>query len=141
MNEVVLLILIGIICWLLNFALGFIQIKNFNENYIKMRRKGRVVIGRKRGYLQAGTIILLNVDEENTIFACKIIQGISVLAKMKQFSGLEGKQINKLTQEDISQYRKLTRVAILNAIDNFNQFKKEEIDEKEVTEHLEGNFN
>jgi Glucitol operon activator len=141
MNEVVLLILIGIICWLLNFALGFVQIKNFNENYIEMRRKGRVVIGRKRGYLQAGTIILLNVDEENTIFACKIIQGISVLAKMKQFSGLEGKQINKLTQEDISQYRKLTRVAILNAIDNFNQFKKEEINEKAATEHLEGNFN
>ncbi|MDD7795211.1 transcriptional regulator GutM [Clostridium sp. 'White wine YQ'] len=141
MNEVVLLILIGIICWLLNFALGFIQIKNFNENYIEMRRKGRVVIGRKRGYLQAGTIILLNVDEEDTIFSCKIIQGISVLAKMKQFNGLEGKQINKLTQDDISQYRKLTRVAILNAIDNFNQFKKEEINEKEATEHLEGNFN
>ena len=140
MNNVVMLIFIGIICWILNFAFGFIQIKNFNQNYIDMRRKGRVAIGRKRGYLQAGTIVLINIDEEDRIFDCKIMQGISVLAKVKGFTGLEGKRIGDLAEVDLKQYKKLIRVAILNAIDNFNQFKKG-VEEKEIqTEVKEENI-
>jgi len=139
MNNIAVFIIIGIICWILNFAFGFIQIKNFNQSYIDMRRKGRVAIGRKRGYLQAGTIVLINIDEEDRIFDCKMMQGISVLAKVKDFTGLEGKKINELTEMDLKQYKKLKRVAILNAIDNFNQFKKGESIKENQTEVKEEN--
>ena len=137
MNNVGMFIVIGIICWILNFIFGFMQLKNFNTNYIEMRKKGRVAIGRKKGYLQAGTIVLININEEDKIFDCKMMQGISVLAKVKSFTGLEGKKINELTELDLNKYKKLKRVAILNAIDNFNQFKKgaeAEPDKAEVKE-------
>ncbi|MEQ8154676.1 MAG: transcriptional regulator GutM [Clostridiaceae bacterium] len=132
MNNVFTLVAIGVVGWLLNFLFGYMQIKNFNKSYIDMRKKGRVVIGRKRGYLQAGTIILLNIDNEDTIFDCKIMQGISVLAKVKTFKGLEGKNIGEITKDHLTQYRKLTRIAILNAIDNFNQFKEGRNEEKQI---------
>jgi len=70
----------------------------------------------------------------------KIRQAITVLAKVKDFTALEGKKIGDLAEVDLKQYKKLIRVAILNAIDNFNQFKKGE-EEKEVqTEVKEENI-
>lgn len=56
------------------------QIKNFNINYIEMRKKGKVAIGRKRGYIQVGIIVMLLIDNDGIIVDCRKMQGVTVFA-------------------------------------------------------------
>lgn len=123
MNPVITLIILGIIMWILNILFGLIQIKDFNNNYIEMRKIGRVAIGRKKGYFQAGTIVMIAIDDEGKIILSKKMQGVTVLARVKKFIGLEGKNIAEVTQEDLKSYNKLMRIAILDAINNYKCFK------------------
>lgn len=131
MNPITVFIILGIIMWVLNFVFGMIQIKDFNRNYIEMKRIGRVVIGRKKGFIQAGTVVLILIDNEDRIVKCKKMQGVTVLARVKEFKGLEGRKIGEISEKDLSFYNRLLRVSVLDAIKNFNAFKVEE--EKKVS--------
>lgn len=123
MNPVLRVIILCAIMWILNFILGFIQIKHFNKHYIEMRRLGRVAIGRKKGYLSAGIVIMLAIDDKGQILKTKKMQGMSIMARVKEFVGLEGKNINSISQDDLNIYNKLVRVAISDAIKNYNTLK------------------
>lgn len=48
MDPVIFIIASLITVYLLNIFLGYLQLKDFNKNYIELKRKGRVAIGRKR---------------------------------------------------------------------------------------------
>ncbi len=131
MNPIVVFIILGVVMWVLNFIFGMIQIKDFNSNYIEMKKVGRVVIGRKKGFIQAGTVVMFLIDGEDRIVRSKKMQGITVLARIRGFKGLEGKRIDQITKSDLKCYNKLMRIAILDAIKNFNAFKGGE--EKKVS--------
>lgn len=130
MNPVLRVIVFGVAMWMLNFLFGLIQIRNFNNNYIEMRKRGRIAIGRKKGNFQAGTIILMLLDEEDRVVETRKMQGVTVLAKVKEFRGLEGKKITDISEKDIKGYNKFMRLAILDAIKNFKAFKGGEMGEK-----------
>ena len=123
MNPVLRIIILGAIMWILNFILGLIQIKNFNKHYVEMRKLGRVAIGRKKGYLSAGIVIMLAIDDRGDILKTEKIEGISIIARVKEFVGLEGKNIANISQDDLNKYKKLVRIAISDAIKNYNVFK------------------
>jgi glucitol operon activator protein len=123
MNPVTLLIVSGIVMWILNFLLGMLQIKNFNKNYIELRKIGKVAIGRKKGYLQAGTIVMILIDQDGKIVSSRKMQGISVFARVRKFTGLEGMELGTITKEDLIKYNRFMRKAILDAINNYNIFK------------------
>lgn len=123
MNEVILLIVLGIIMWILNFIFGMIQIKDFNKNYSRLRRKGRVAIGKKRGYLQAGTVVMFLIDDRGNILHSVKMHGVSVFARFKSFNGLEGINLGDITQNILGDYNKYIRYAILDAVNNYNTFK------------------
>ncbi|TDT51915.1 transcriptional regulator GutM [Fonticella tunisiensis] len=122
MNSISGLIILGASMWILNFLFGLIQIKNFNKNYIEMRRLGRVAIGRKKGYFQAGTVVMMLIDEEGKILLSKKMQGLTVLARVKEFTGLEGKNIEDITEDDLKTYNKSMKAAILDAVNNYKTF-------------------
>lgn len=48
MHPVIFIIASLITVYLLNIFLGYLQLKDFNKNYIELKRKGRVAIGRKK---------------------------------------------------------------------------------------------
>lgn len=48
MDPVIFIIASLITVYLLNIFLGYLQLKDFNKNYIELKRKGRVAIGRKK---------------------------------------------------------------------------------------------
>lgn len=127
MNPITMLIILGAIMWILNILFGLIQIKNFNNNYIEMRKMGRVAIGRKKGYLKAGTIVMIVVDDEGKILLSKKMQGVTVLARVKEFMGLEGKNIAEITEKEVKIYNKLMRTAILDAVNNYKCFRGGEV--------------
>lgn len=123
MNSIIVLIILGIIVWVANFLFGLMQIKDFNKNYIELRRIGKVAIGRKKGYLQAGTIVLILIDEKGIVISSRKMQGVSVFARVRKFKGLEGRPLSAITKEELKCFNKLLRVAILDAIKIYNIFK------------------
>lgn len=129
MNPIITFIVLGITMWMLNILFGFMQIKNFNKNYIEMRKIGRVAIGRKKGYFKAGTIVMIGIDDEGRILSSKKMQGTTVLARVGGFMGLEGKFITDLTENDLTKYNKLMRIAILDAVNNYKCFRKGIVEE------------
>ncbi|HCM86350.1 MULTISPECIES: transcriptional regulator GutM [Enterococcus] len=107
---------IAIIAYILQIFLGMKQIKNFNSVYIRMKRKGKVAIGRRPGRIASGTILLLGVDSTGIIQEAEMMQGTSILARFKprpQFTGID---IHQLTDSSIlTNENKLTRQAAANA--------------------------
>lgn len=140
MNSIVALIILGVFVWVINILLGLIQIKDFNKNYIELRRIGKVAIGRKKGYFQAGTIVLILINEEGIVVSSRKMQGVSVFARVRKFKGLEGRPLSNITKDELKGFNKLMRVAILDAIKTYNIFKGGEVKEnnkrKEIAETL-----
>lgn len=123
MNSIILFIILGITVWILNFAFGMLQIKDFNKNYVELRRHGKVAIGRKRGYMQAGTVVMFLIDDEGRIIDSRKMQGVSVFARFRKLMGLEGISLGDIHKDNLVKYNKYMRMAILDAVKNYNTFK------------------
>ncbi len=104
----------------IQYFLGLLQIKHFTKHYTALRKKGRVAIGRRPSVFQSGTIVLIQINGKNVIEEVRYIQGVTVFAKFKQLSGLEGIKIDRLTADDVAGYNKLLVRAILDARHTFN---------------------
>ncbi|EQE82275.1 glucitol operon activator family protein [Clostridioides difficile CD68] len=91
MDPVIFIIASLITVYLLNIFLGYLQLKDFNKNYIELKRKGRVAIGRKKGRISSGTIVLILINDDGVIVETRKMQGVTVLARVKSFEGLVGK--------------------------------------------------
>ncbi|UTR10217.1 transcriptional regulator GutM [Evansella sp. LMS18] len=122
----VILLLGGLmaLAWLVQSVFGFFQIKNFNQNYIEMRAKGRVAIGRRKGMLTAGTVVMLAINKKNEIIDARKMEGLTVLARVKPMKGLEDKHLLKLKQEDLNQFHRLTAAAIQDAVASYDIISK-----------------
>ncbi|MDR5586275.1 MULTISPECIES: transcriptional regulator GutM [Clostridium] len=132
MNSVVFLIIIGIAVWILNFIFGLIQIKDFNKNYIELRRLGKVAIGRKKGMINSGTIVLIRIQDDGLILESRKMQGVTVAARVKQFKGLENMYIDSIEENDLKEFNKPLKRAILDAVKNYKKFRHEEGSKKEA---------
>lgn len=140
MNPFIVLIILGVIAWAINCLFGLMQIKDFNKNYMELRRIGKVAIGRKKGYFQAGTIVLILIDEEGIVVSSRKMQGVSVFARVREFKGLEGMSLSNITKEKLKGFNKLMRIAILDATKIYNTFKggenEENHEQKEIDQQL-----
>ncbi|CZR96136.1 MULTISPECIES: transcriptional regulator GutM [unclassified Clostridioides] len=124
MDPVIFIIVSLIAVYLLNIFLGYLQLKDFNKNYIELKRKGRVAIGRKKGRISSGTIVLILIDEDGAIVETRKMQGVTVLARVKVFEGLVGKDLGDITKSDLAEYNKLLKKAILDAVKQYITFEK-----------------
>ncbi|MCE7792923.1 transcriptional regulator GutM [Salipaludibacillus sp. CUR1] len=110
-----LIILIGL-AWLVQSFFGFLQIRHFNRHFVEMRREGKVAVGRRRGFLRAGTVVMLGVNTRKEIIDARKMQGVTVLSKVRPMKGIVGKNITKLKETDIKQYDVLTAASIQDAV-------------------------
>lgn len=132
MNSVTFLIITGIAVWILNFIFGLLQIKDFNKNYIELRKLGKVAIGRKKGRLSSGTIVLIRIQDDGLIIESRKVQGVTVAARIKSFKGLENKYIGDITENDLKEFNKPLKKAILDAVKIYKKFKLEETNKEEA---------
>lgn len=114
MYIVVLIIALGL-GFVLQMFLGYLQLKNFAKEYGRLRRIGKVAIGRKPGKIRAGTLVLLAVDNKGNILESSKMQGVTVMAKFKSLDGLKDQNIKLIRKDDLGHYNKLLRNAILDA--------------------------
>lgn len=110
---------VAIIAYLSQIILGMQQIKNFNRVYSRMRRAGKVAIGRRPGRLTSGTILLCAVNNEGFITEAEMMQGMSVLARFKAKPSLIGLNIHSLdlAAAELKGENRFTKKALLNAQD------------------------
>lgn len=98
---------------------GYFQIKHFSNAYVELRRLGKVAIGRRPGKFRSGTIVLFAVTNSGKILSAKKMQGVTVLAKVKDLNGFADKNIKTLNENDFSFCNKLLKLAILDAVNNY----------------------
>ncbi|MDB0438752.1 transcriptional regulator GutM [Clostridioides difficile] len=125
MDPVIFIIISLIAVYILNICLGYLQLKDFNKNYIELKRRGRVAIGRKKGRISSGTIVLILINEDGVIVETRKMQGVTVLARVKVFEGLVGYNLGCIEKSDLNGYNKLLKKAILDAVKQYITFKKE----------------
>lgn len=106
--------------YVLQFFFGAMQIKDFTRAYGPLKRKGRVAIGRVNGSFRAGAIVLLCIDEDAIITDGAYMMGVTVLAKFKKFEALNGRHVGEIKEEEVLNFAKPLRRAILDATFNYN---------------------
>ena len=58
-----ILVVIGIV-FAMQAILGFFQMRNLTDEFIQLRRKGKVAFGRKSGGFRAGAVVMFRIDED-----------------------------------------------------------------------------
>lgn len=119
MNFWFLIICFGI-AFLIQYIFTFAQMKSFTAHYSKLRKRGRVAIGKIKGGFRAGCIAMFAIDQDGIILEGRYMQGITVFARVKELKGFEGKDVGILTEADCKNLAKPLIKAVLETSSNYN---------------------
>ena len=109
------LFIAAIAIWVLQTALTLWQFRRFNRRLKELRQSGPVAIGKAKGRFLAGAIVLLCIDADCRIVKGEIMEGVTVFAKCRPFSALNG--LNLLDLSDaLCEEQGLTRQQIKAAL-------------------------
>lgn len=120
MNIFVLGILF-IVAFGLQYALTYVQMNSFKRSYAKLRRTGRVVIGRKKGAARAGAIVMFAIDGDDKVIAGEAMQGVTVLARFRKFDYFNGIKVGTINREDCKAIKLSSSLtsAVLDGVVNY----------------------
>lgn len=118
MNFWFLLIVLGV-AWTLQSMLSFVQLKDFSTVYARLRRQGKVAIGKRKNAFSAGAIAMFRIDEDGFIHEAQGMSGLTIMARFKVIPGYEGMHIAEAEEGPTKRLSKGLRLAILNARDNW----------------------
>lgn len=93
------LFIAAIVVWVLQTVLGLWQFRRFSRHVKELRHLGRVAIGKSKGRLMAGAIVLLCIDEDCRIIKGEIMEGVTIFAKCRPFPALEGRNLLELSED------------------------------------------
>lgn len=127
-----LIIAVGI-AFFLQGILSFLQMKHFSDEFIKLRRKGKVACGRKSGGFHAGAIVMFCIDDDGIIKEGKKLEGTTAFAKVKNLDGFEGRYIGSLSAEDGPDGHKNLCRAIEDAALTYRKYTAGEVVEEPPT--------
>ena len=94
-----ILIVVGI-AFLLQGVLGFFQMRHLTNEFLKLRRRGKVAFGRKSGGFRAGAVVMFLIDEDGIIREGKKLEGTTAFARVRPLEGFEGRYVGSLKKED-----------------------------------------
>lgn len=111
--------------FLLQGALGFIQIKNFTKNFSELRRQGRVLIGKNPKRFNSGSLMLLSIADDGLIKEARIMKGVTIFAQFKSLSKLTDHYLQEVAADydELHCFDRLTRQCLLNAYRNYIDFQ------------------
>ena len=109
------LFIAAIAVWVLQTALTLWQFRRFNHRLKELRQSGPVAIGKAKGRFLAGAIVLLCIDADCRIVKGEIMEGVTVFAKCRPFSALNGLNLLDLS-EALCEEQGLTRQQIKAAL-------------------------
>lgn len=120
------LVVIAVVMWILQCVLGLWQFKRFNRHFKALRAEGRVAIGKAKGKIVAGSVVLLCIDRNCKIVKGAKMQGLTIFAGVKPFMDLNGLDLTEIGEGHCTKLDKQTKKAVLNAVENYRAFEKQE---------------
>lgn len=108
--------------FILQSIFSALQMKHFSNEFIKLRRQGRVACGRQAGGFRAGAIVMFLLDDDGYIREAKKMEGVTFLARVKGMDGFVGRHIEDLTGDEVNTKNKNLRKAILDASLTYKKF-------------------
>ena len=107
------------VLYALQTLLALRQAKNFSETFKHLHRRGRVAIGKNKGLLTAGAIVMFLVDGDGSIVAGTKLGGVTVFSRFSELEAFNGLSILELAPERDRRFTKSLRQAVANARDNY----------------------
>jgi glucitol operon activator protein len=104
MNWAVI-ILILIVVWVTQAGLTIMQVRNYRQCVRKLinRKEGEYIgVGSGRGWFRAGTVVIMVADEEGKVVNAERMHGISVFARFKPWSAINGLNVMDLAEENFN---------------------------------------
>lgn len=108
--------------FIFQILLSMMQMKHFSDEFVKLRRRGRVACGRKAGGFHAGAIVMFLIDEDGIIKEGRKMEGVTCLARVRPLKGFEGKYIGDLTATNGPKGHKNLGKAIADAALTYNKY-------------------
>ena len=131
------LIIVGI-AFVMQGLLGFMQMRHLTDEFLKLRRKGKVAFGRKSGGFKAGAVVMFRIDEDGIVQEARKLEGTTAFARVKNMDGFEGRYLGDLTKEDAPKHHINLGKAIEDAALTYRKYTAgEEIDNDPLPGPLE----
>ena len=127
-------IVLAIVMWLLQGLLKILELKKVNKELKSLRQSGRVAIGKSRGKFRAGCLLVLCIDDNCRIIKGRRLQGITSFARFKDFDKLNGIILTDITKEMCQKFDKQLTIAILSAVEEYQNYTKQQLAKKENEE-------
>ena len=105
--------------WVLQSYLSFKQTQSFTKLFVAMRRRGRVAMGRFKGGLVQGAIVLFGIDEDGVITEGRRLNGVTVLARFRSFEEFTGQHLADIDPSAAARHGRQVRNAVANAQENY----------------------
>lgn len=102
-----------------NMALALMQSKDYTAAYTSLKRRGRVAIGKKKGLLTTGAIVMFLLDGNGIVLEGRRLTGITVLARFRPVTEFDGARLAAIEASRDRRFTKSVRLAIDNARDNY----------------------
>lgn len=118
MTPVSLLITFAACAWLLQIALGWRQLRRFNQAFDDLYRRGhKIGVGRSAGRFKARAIVALAFDEQDRVSDGFIMRGLTVFARPRQMKTLIGLKREQLIPSVIFPIEPTCQAALSLAIE------------------------
>ncbi|MFD0896387.1 transcriptional regulator GutM [Loigolactobacillus binensis] len=127
-----LIIILGIFgAFILQAGLGFLQVRNFAQHYQTLRHQGKVLIGRNPKRLQAGTLLLIALDQNGVVRACQLMKGVTIFARFQTITRFNRQSFLELATDyrQLKQEPRLVRQCLLNAYQTLIKYHSGQLDE------------
>ncbi|MFT4109572.1 transcriptional regulator GutM [Propionicimonas sp.] len=102
-----------------NVVLALMQSRNYTTAYTTLRRRGRVAIGKKKGLLTTGAIVMFLLDDNGAIVEGTRLTGVTVLARFRPFPEFDGQRLAEIAAMKDRRFTRSVRLAVDNARDNY----------------------
>lgn len=118
MGKIMILILGA---FFLQIVLTIVQIKSYQKNLSQMMQKGKIIIGRQRGMLSSGCVIIIRIDDEFNVIESRYMKGVTVFNRFKKYDEINKKNIFEFKSWIDEIKNKKIKNAIINAIEIMQQ--------------------
>lgn len=109
---------IVLLAFVLQTVFTVVQIKSYQKKLSQMMKRGKVTIGREKGMISSGCVVLLRVDDQFEITEAQYMKGMTVFNRFKEFPDLVGKNTLDSEKWMIEIKNKRVKNAVDNAIEN-----------------------
>ncbi|MGR3807435.1 glucitol operon activator protein [Pasteurella testudinis DSM 23072] len=116
MDTINILILVAVLAWLLQIALGWRQVSRFNTAFELLCQQGNVGVGRTQGRFKPKVVIAVAFDSNKYVTDSLLMKGYTVFSRPQSIGGLKGLKLGEIVPRLIFPDNQACQEALAEAI-------------------------